>query len=410
MNLLSAWVSNVVGFTTGKGSADLTLRPDGNLIAAERLNQTQNFGVAYRLRSAWYWVLFLVVVIAPTVIMAVYTVGLKSPEYTSEFRVIVRSPNTSGNGGFAAVLGLSGTSATSADSQAVVQYLQSREAIDDLEDRIGIRKRFSGKDIDVLSRTNPDDTIESFVRYWNRISKIWYESTTGTVVAQFSAFSPADAITIAMESLKLSEELINRMSERARSDVVEASQREVGAAEARLLDVNSRLRQLREAKSTFDPKLTAEADLTLMASLEQQIAQLNARLSVQLNSLQANAPTVKDIRQQIDGLEQELKKIRINMTSIEGSGSLFQLMADFDQLYSEKSFAEKSYQSALASLEAARVEAARKQLYLATIVRPEVAQEASSPKPLKELSLLFLVCFFVWAALMFTLRSILEHI
>ncbi|WP_395662025.1 hypothetical protein [Aestuariivirga sp.] len=410
MNILSAWVSKVVSLTTSKGSADLTLRPDGNLIVAERLNQTNSFGVAYRLRSAWYWVLFMVVVIAPTVIMAIYTVGIKSPEYTSEFRVIVRSPNTSGNAGFAAVLGLSGSSATSADSQAVVQYLQSREAIDDLEDRIRIRKRFSDMKIDVFSRANTDDTIESFVRYWNRISEIWYESTTGTVIARFSAFSPADAITIAKESLKLSEELINRMSERARSDVVEASQREVVAAEARLLDVNNRLRQLREAESTFDPKLTVEADLTLMASLEQQIAQLNARLSVQLGSLQANAPSVKDIRQQIDGLEQELKKIRINMTSIEGSGSLFQLMADFDQLYSEKSFAEKAYQSALASLEAARVEAARKQLYLATIVRPEVAQEASSPQPLKELSLVFVVCFFVWAALTFTLRSILEHI
>ena len=136
---------------------------------------------------------FLLLVVTPTVIGAIYLLVFATNQYTSEFRVTVRSVQPLAQAsGLVSMLGLAGMSQASTDSHAVVQYLQSRQAIEDLDATVPLRKLFAAPDIDWLSRLSPTSTIEGLSRYWDKMLDIYYESTTSTIVVKGHRLHPGE--------------------------------------------------------------------------------------------------------------------------------------------------------------------------------------------------------------------------
>ena len=75
---------------------------------------------------------FLLMVVAPTIAATYYTAFWASNRFVSEFRVAVRAIQPIKTGGMADLFGFAGVSQAGNDFNAVVQYLQSRKAIEDL--------------------------------------------------------------------------------------------------------------------------------------------------------------------------------------------------------------------------------------------------------------------------------------
>jgi capsular polysaccharide transport system permease protein len=94
----------------------------------------------------------------------------------------------------------------------------------------------------------------------------------------------------------------------------------------------------------------------------------------------------------------------------EGGDSAAQLLKEFAKLQLETEFATKAYLSSLASLESARIEAVRKNLYLETFVRPHVPEVAKYPTSLLNVVLVFVVSLLVWAIGGLFVSAIREHI
>ena len=124
--------------------------------------------------------------------------------------------------------------------------------------------------------------------------------------------------------------------------------------------------------------------LSLAAKLKEQIANKNAALSTQRAQLSADAPSVQATRDELAGLQRELAKVEAQVTALPlkangGEKPLTSVLGAFQQLADDKVFAEKAYQSALTSLETARMDASKQQVYLATIVPPGLPEEAAFP-------------------------------
>jgi capsular polysaccharide transport system permease protein len=365
-----------------------------------------------RLRGSWLiFISFLAMVAAPTLAIGGYMGTIAASRYVSEYRVAIRTVEPLKSVGFSNLFGLAGASQASNDAEAVVQYLQSREPVDELDRTIGLRARYSSPAIDWWSRLSPDATIEFVTRYWRSMVDAYYETSTGTIIVKISAFTPQDALDIAKRSLSLSESLVNRMSEKSREDALAASRQEVDEAQARLVDLREKLRILRDAERQLDPRKAAESTLALAARLSGDIAQLKAMIFEQQRTLDADAPSLEANQRRLKGLQNELKDVNAEVTAGDAEHRpLSGQIGAFEELQSDATFAEKSYQSALTSLETARLDAARQQVYLATIVRPALPQEASFPRPLRASATVFGVALILWAIGLLVVQAVREHL
>ena len=250
---------------------------------------------------------------------------------------------------------------------------------------MGLRAHYQDSGIDFWARMGSRETAEAAVRYWRNMLDAYYELSSGTIVARVIAFSPEKTLELARSALKQAENLVNRMSDRSRADTVGFAEAEVRKAETRLAAVNNRLRDLRDREKILDPRKSAEETQSFTAKLKAEIGGLNADLEVKRRYLDENALQVVQTKNQIAALQHELERAQAQATTDSASAAkpLSGVIGAFDQLENERLFAEKAYQSSLASLETARIDANRQQIYLATIVGPSLPQEPSFPKPLR---------------------------
>jgi capsular polysaccharide transport system permease protein len=347
----------------------------------------------------WTPLSFVACVAAPTFACAIYLLLLATPRYETEFRVAVRSVGGPKMTELPSLLGLSGTTPLGNDSYAVVQYLQSRDALEDIDEKTSLRDHFSGSSIDYWSRLNAKAPIERFVLYWRKMLDAYYETMSGTIIVRVSTFTPEESLAVGNAALALSESLINTMSLKARDDTLSFARTEVGKAEARLEDINVKMTRLRNKDSVLDVRSAAEGALSVAAKLKTEIANLRANLATQSLSMGQDSPAVTATKRNLIGLQQELVRVESEITASPNTTGepLSSVIGDFSQLENEHMFAEKAYQAALASLEASRADAARQQVYLATIVRPELPQEPSFPRPFRQSVTFFAVALALWA-------------
>ncbi len=363
-------------------------------------------------RNSLYIVSFAIIVALPVIVAAFYLMAVASNRYTSEFRVAIRTVEPLHGVGIPALLGLSGASQTGNNSHAVTQYLQSWEAFAELDKLVHLRPIYSANAIDWWSRLDASEPVEVAVRYWRRMTSAHYEASTGTIIVGVTAFSPEDALNVARMALSISEALVNRMSQRVRLDTVGFAEAEVTKAEQRLIAANQALRQLRDKEHILDPRKEAEASLALASRLREEISRLRIELVLQRSSLNENSLAVSGTKDRIGALEKELERVNSEVTSAPSSNAkpLSGIIGTFDQVENDRVFAEKAYQSALSSLETARMDASRQQAYLATIVQPDLPQEPSFPRPISGTASVLLVTLMLWGIFLITVFAIREHL
>ena len=92
-----------------------------------------------------------------------------------------------------------------------------------------------------------------------------------------------------------------------------------------------------------------------------------------------------------------------------GENSLASKAAEYERLALDREFADKQLASALASLEVARNEAQRQQLYLETISKPNLPDEAVLPKRFQGILTTFILGLVAWGIISMLLAGVREH-
>ncbi len=210
---------------------------------------------------------FVVGVLLPVTLAAVYYFVIASPQYMAEFRFTVKDTtptNAAAAGGLMAALGQSGQVST--ENYLVTDYLKSRQVVQDLQDRIGLIDKYSGRQVDPLSRFDRTQPTEVFLRYWQNMVTTYFDQVTGIATAQVRAFTPDDALLIANTMVKLSEELVNQIARRSQIDSVKFAEKEVEKAQERVKRIRSQIVESR-------PNGGAAGDGPLLLDVERQIAQ-----------------------------------------------------------------------------------------------------------------------------------------
>ncbi|MEK6355239.1 MAG: hypothetical protein V4796_18615 [Burkholderia cenocepacia] len=353
--------------------------------------------------------LFALTVIAPTALATAYFGVIASDVYVSESRFVVRSAEQRPQMNIVgALLQGTGFARSQDDTYPIIDYIQSRDALKELNHSDVIRSAYS-KQGDFISRfhTGFDNSFESLWKYYNKhVVTVDLDATSGITTLQTRAFTSEEATRFNHALLDLSERLVNRMNERAAADTVQFAQRQVNAAAEKAKDAAAALAAFRNSHTVFDPDRQSALQLQQVTSLQTQLFSAQTQLT-QLQTISPQNPQVPVLKASIDTLQKQIKVATGGVTG--GQDSLSQKATGYARLQLDAQFADKQLASAMAALENARSEAERKQLYLERLVEPNSPDIAIEPKRIRGILTAFVVGLVTWGALSLLLASVREH-
>jgi len=367
-----------------------------------------------RPRRRWSlgWLSFVMVVAVPMVIAAAYYYFIAADQYVAEFRFALRSAEPQHHDPILFFQDSVTSSPIGLDSYVIVQYLASRAIVDDLSRTLDLRKMFAHPEADWLARLDLPVSIEGMVRYWKGQVDAFFDATNGTIVVRPRAFTPQDALKLAEGILASSEQLVNDLSARTRRDSLRDAEDEVSRAERRLKSALARLREFRDQEGIIDPRKTADATVALAGRVRDELIRSDTELSTLKHYMRDDAPSIKILEARIRSLEAQRRSVESEVTDTEKTRSeaLSRVMGSYEQLESERTFAESAYQHALQSLDRSRMNADRQQIYVASFVQPTLPEEALYPRRLRSLCVVLVIALSTWAIGGSILQSVRDHL
>lgn len=353
--------------------------------------------------------LFMVMVIGPVMLAAIYYLLIASPVYVSEARFIVRAPNEPQPGALSTVLQGAGLAQGATDSYAVHDYMTSRDAVSALDHRDTLRKVFSRPGSDFLQRYPRPferDTDEHLYRAYKRFVSVGYDATTGVSTLRVKAFSASEARSIASALLDGGERVINQLNDQAEEDTLERARREVIDARMRVSEIQKALTGFRSRERVIDPMRSSSANLDLVTRLSGELATLRAERAG-LAAAAAQSPQLPLLDDRIRAYEREIDRERAKAAG--ESDSLAPKISQYERLVLERDFAGEALTAAMKSLETARVDAARKRLYLQRVVQPNLADTPMEPRRWRSLLLVAMTALLAYGALMLIRAGLREY-
>lgn len=354
--------------------------------------------------------LFMVTVLVPTVAATAYYGFIASDVYISESRFVVRSPQRPAQSGLGALLQGTAFSRSQDDTYSVHDFVRSRDALRDLDEKLQVRAAYSRTEIDALSRFPGlewwDDSFEAFHRYYEKQVQITYDSVSSISVLRVSAFDPQDALRINQALLEMGERLVNQMNLRSRQDLIEVAETEVRLAEQRARLAAAALSSFRADRGVFDPDRQGAIQLQGVARIREELLDAEAQLG-QVRQVSPGNPQVATLAMRVEQLKAALDTETARVTGRQGG--LTSKSPEFDRLTLERSFADRQLGAALAALDSARSEATRKQLYLERLVQPIEPDRAVQPRRVRAIATVLLLGIIGWGVISLILAGVREH-
>jgi capsular polysaccharide transport system permease protein len=330
---------------------------------------------------------FILLVAFPTLLAAFYYSFVASDIYVSESRFVIKSP---GNrpaqlSTLANLLQTSGLSTGQEQANEILDYVRSRSAVKELQRISDIRKAYSAPKADVFSRYPKvwwPDNNEMFYKYYSEVVNARFDQETNSVVLTVKAFDSKNAQQINRDLLKLSEDLVNRLNDRAQNTGVAEAERRRAEAETRMLRANAALTRYRNAQEIIDPVKQAVGKIELANRLTAEQAGLSAQLEVIQRSAPAN-PTIPTLERRIAALGEQIG--HLNRQVVGGRNGIASKLGEYENLLVEQEFATQMLTAAEAGLAQSRSEMQKQQFYLELIVEPNLPDMPLLPNRLRQI-------------------------
>ena len=349
------------------------------------------------------------VVVVPVLAAIVYFGFLASDVYVSESRFTVRSPDKPAPSGIGVILQTAGFSNASDEGNAAQTYATSRDALRAINRNDSFERAYTRPEISIVDRFDPlglSDSFESLYRYFQGKVTLQNDNATSISTLTVRAYTPGDAHKFNAQLLELSEAMVNRLNERGREDLVRYAEMEVAQAKSRASQAAVALAAYRNRSGVVDPEKQAEAQMQMVSKLQDSLIGAKTELA-QLQRYTPDNPRVPIVRSQIGTIQTEIDR---ELGKVAGNrGSLAATAVQFERLTLESEFAAKQLAGALASLEEARNEARRKQVYVERIVQPNLPDSAIEPRRLRGIIATLILSLLAYGILRMLLAGLREH-
>jgi capsular polysaccharide transport system permease protein len=372
-------------------------------------------------RRRWRMASLLLMVPLPTLLAGAYLYVCAADQYVTEFRFSVRHQAPlrmdamSATSLVAPVNGGGAALAVINDSQIVIQYLKSRQVIDDIVAAgIDLDAIYAGDDSDFLAHLRRDASVEERLRYWRRMVDPFFDMTTGIVSVEVRAFNPADVRLVAARTLELAEKLVNEISDRAHTDVLAYAVREADASETKLRAAQAAIASYRNEHAVLFPEMQATASTTVEGMVQQSLIEAKTAFSAQLaQGVSRDTMQMRMLGNRIAAMDSELRGVHGGLART-GAGpadvSLASVLSEYSVLKVNEEIAAKVYERALIGLQDARNAASEQAVYLAAFVQAGLPQDSLYPVRWRVLLETALISLVAWCLLQLIYHGIRDHI
>ena len=355
--------------------------------------------------NIWFWA----IVGLPTLVAGVYYFAIASDLYLSEAKFIVRSPKQVQTSTIGALIQSTGLARAVDDTAVVEDFIMSRDAVGKLEQQDHLREVFGRPEGDVVTRfpgiLMRSDFEALFQRYAHFVS-VETDHSSGVTALRVKAYLAEDAQNIAKALLSYSEGLVNELNDRARKDALGTARQEVDRAQERISRIQSQLTAYRVQQNMIDPKSASAGVLELIGQMS--AAQATARQQLgELIKSSPSSPQIPLLQTRIAGLNKLIAEERAKLSG--ETNSVVSTLTEYERLALDRELAEKALASAFTSLEAARLEAQRQQLYLETIAAPNLADYPLYPKRAVSFGMVLVSCLVAYGIAWLLVISAREH-
>ncbi len=364
------------------------------------------------------WTSFMAIVGIPTLVVVFYFAFLASDQYVAEVRLAVRASAQSGEQKSASAsdalskLAVGGAPQLAGqEAHIVAEYLRSRAAIEDLGRHLDLPAIYRRGESDIWARLKEKPSAEELQKYWSSMIVTSVDGPSGIVTILVRAFRAEDARALAEACVKVSETLVNSLSERARRDALSKAEAEVRRTEGLLREALNKLRQFRDTEGYLDPAAAATSTSQLLLEALAERARLQSDMFVMTRALASNAPTLTALKDRIGSMDQQIGQLRGELTSSSRqSKTVSSALVRFEELELQRIFAEKLHGLAQGGLERARIRAEQQQIYLTMFVPPYLPEEAKYPERLAMSVIIPIMLLVLWSIFALTAAAIEDHL
>lgn len=353
--------------------------------------------------------LFWITVIIPTLASGLYFGAVASDIYISESSFVVRSPkNQSALSGVGALLQSTGFSRSQDDAYTVQEYMRSKTALAQLQQILPIKTFYDSKG-DILSRFNGfglNDSQEAFFHYFKDRLSIDLDAVSGIATLRVRAFNADEGFQINQALLNMGEDLINRLNVRARKDTLEYAMQAVQEAEKNVTETAEALSKYRIKNKIFDLPAQSNVQLSLISTLKSELIRVETQLA-QLISITPDNPQVAALELRQKSLRKEIEQQSKQLSG--NNNSIATQTTDYQRLVLVNELAQQQLAAAVTSLQNARGEADRQQLYLEVINQPTKPDWALEPYRVYNILATLIIGLMLYGILSLLIASIREH-
>lgn len=358
--------------------------------------------------GGWLALSALLVIGFPSILGIAYYGFVASSQYVTSFQFAVRGPSQAAAAHAGGGSSMLGSSAMTPDSFVVADYINSAQAVADVEGRLDLRALFSRPNIDFWSRLSPEATMEELSVYWTHVVLARYDIISGNIVVTVHAFTPDDSAKLAQAIVAVSDEMFRKINSQAQQDYVQVADQNVDRSQQQLVAASRALAQFRNTSGLVDPKLTAQAGATIVDDMRKQLATLQGQYA-SIKSTTPNSPILASLASQIAAMEGQIRKEEPLASSLVRSVSA-ESLDKYQALDLEWQTAQRLLQEAIILRNQAYVFAQSQQSYLALFVAPRRPQSSTYPNRPRSIAAVVLSAALAWFVGMLIVYTIRDHL
>lgn len=348
---------------------------------------------------------FVLMVGVPTALAAWYFFGVAADRYVSEIRYSVRSGAMMPPGeGAQTMFGGASALIFAADSFVLSDYIDSVQAVVDIEARLPLREMLGRDGGDPVRRYDPSLPVENLLPFWSAAVHSAYDAVRGITVVEIAMFTPEDAEAVGRALVEQLERIVESLSEDARNQTLRFVNAEYERATVELERAGLAIEEFRRANQIISPTEEVEIGAGVLATLSAQLAERRVELRT-LRNRTANSPRIPVIEREVRALEDQMEA-ELERRAGQQDAALPGQLTSFEALENAYVIARDTYVSTLALRQEAEANATLGQAELVVFVPPRLPTHSLRPDRPLEVLKVFAIAFAAWLVLRILLASL----
>nr|WP_236845601.1 capsule biosynthesis protein [Campylobacter sp. P0085] len=344
------------------------------------------------------------------IVVIFYYTFIAADRYVSNVSLSVKSTDGGSPVSLSGIESLVGVASSSTEDIKLLQeYIKSFDMLQKLDEKINLRSLYEKQKLDLFFRIYSSTSKEGYLKYYRDRIHILFDDATGLLNVAVESFSPEDARMISAAILEESERFINEISHNIAREQLRFAQGELESAKQKYKDAKNELLAFQNEYGVFDPQSLAKTKAGFITEIELQISKKETELNTMRSYLNDNAPEIAALKAELRAHKEQLEKERRKVASNASQDKLNDVVAQFEALYLNLSFAEDVYKTAITAVETTRIEIGRKAKQVVVIQSPYVPDSAAYPNKMYNIITIFVILTLIFGVVRLVRAIIDEH-